>query len=177
MPVKIERVRFHATPPSRAFRLHPTERISVRRNSRSICKSWTRTAVCCVEVQGFTVRPTGHGAQRSRSTLYEYQWKLDTSVRRAGAAANSRHLPSPDALAPFLQQDRRGPAAAVQSAPVSERIPILVAGDRRRLHRARACVNWAGRHVVRGVADRAARRSIGYGAAIPAVAPVHAEGP
>ena len=59
---------------------------------------------CCVEVQGLTVHSIGHGAQRMRGALYEYQWKF-APRQAAGGGRNSRHLPSPDALAPVVQQE------------------------------------------------------------------------
>ena len=102
VPVKIERIRFHATPPIRAFaytrvvNFGPTE-------LKVDLQIMDEAGSCCVEVQGLTVHSIGHGAQRMRGALYEYQWKF-APRQAAGGGRNSRHLPSPDALAPVVQQ-------------------------------------------------------------------------
>ncbi|MGA7487759.1 MAG: SDR family NAD(P)-dependent oxidoreductase [Xanthobacteraceae bacterium] len=103
VPVKIDRIRFHATPPARALA-----------HTRVVALSATELKVdihildeaggSLVEVQGLTVRPVGSAAQRVRGTLYEYQWKFEPR-RPSRAGRDSRHVPAPQALAPAVRQE------------------------------------------------------------------------
>jgi acyl transferase domain-containing protein/NADPH:quinone reductase-like Zn-dependent oxidoreductase/ubiquinone/menaquinone biosynthesis C-methylase UbiE/acyl carrier protein len=103
VPVKIERVRFHATPPVRAF---AHTRVATRTSAelRVDIQILDESGSCVVEVEGLVVRPIGSGAQRRLSTLYEYQWKLDPRLA-AHQRRDSHHLPSLDALGPLIQQE------------------------------------------------------------------------
>jgi acyl transferase domain-containing protein/NADPH:quinone reductase-like Zn-dependent oxidoreductase/short-subunit dehydrogenase/acyl carrier protein len=101
VPVKIERVRFHSTPPICAFAYTRVVTLTPAELKVDI-QILDEAGGCSVEIQGLVVRTIGAGAQRTLGTLYEYQWKLDP--RSAGGHnRDSRHLPSPDALAPLLQ--------------------------------------------------------------------------
>jgi acyl transferase domain-containing protein/NADPH:quinone reductase-like Zn-dependent oxidoreductase/short-subunit dehydrogenase/acyl carrier protein len=103
VPVKIERVRFHATPPARALahtrvaHYGPTElKIDLR--------ILDEDGNCLVDVQGLIVRPVAYGAQRAGGTLYEYQWKLDP-LHAIRDGRDSGHVAAPAALAPVVQQE------------------------------------------------------------------------
>jgi acyl transferase domain-containing protein/NADPH:quinone reductase-like Zn-dependent oxidoreductase/acyl carrier protein len=103
VPMKIERVRFHATPPSRAFTHLRVVALSPAELKVDI-QILDEAGGCVVEVQGLVVRPVGSGAQRMLGSLYEYQWKLDP--RPTGRdGRDSRHLPSPDALASRVERE------------------------------------------------------------------------
>src|SRR5262245_16078719 len=103
VPVKIERVRFHAASPVRAF-AHTRVVMLTAGELKVDVQILDEAGSCLVEVQGLLVRKIGSGAQRTPGTLYEYQWKLDP---RPATRDNrdSRHLPSPEALAPLLQRE------------------------------------------------------------------------
>jgi NADPH:quinone reductase-like Zn-dependent oxidoreductase/short-subunit dehydrogenase/SAM-dependent methyltransferase/acyl carrier protein len=102
VPVKIERVRFHATPPVRALahtrvaHYGPTE-VKIDLNILD------EAGNCLVEVQGLIVRPVAYGAQRAGGTLYEYQWKLDP-LHSSRDGRDSGHVAAPAALAAVVQQ-------------------------------------------------------------------------
>ena len=170
VPVKIERVRFHATPPLRAF-AHTRARCVAPTEFKVDIEVLDEAGNCCVEVQGLIVRPIGHGAQRIRGRLYEYQWKL-APLRSSGQGAGRAPPPVAGRAGPCPAAGRRGPAPAVRSCPLSERIPIALAGDRGRLHRARIARARLDAGAKQRAGDREARRAIGHGAAIPPVAPV-----
>jgi acyl transferase domain-containing protein/acyl carrier protein/phospholipid N-methyltransferase len=103
VPVKIERVRFHAAPPIRAF-AHTRVVTHTPAELKVDIQIIDEAGSSVVEIQGLIVRPIGSGVQRTLGTLYEYQWKLDP--RPTGRHdRDSRHLPPPDALVPILQQE------------------------------------------------------------------------
>jgi acyl transferase domain-containing protein/NADPH:quinone reductase-like Zn-dependent oxidoreductase/short-subunit dehydrogenase/ubiquinone/menaquinone biosynthesis C-methylase UbiE/acyl carrier protein len=103
VPVKIERLRFHATPPTRAFAHTRVAQLGASELKIDI-EILDETGLSCVEVQGLVVRAIAYGAQRVRGGLYEYQWQLSLPPTRAGAR-NSNHLPPPDALAAVVEQE------------------------------------------------------------------------
>jgi acyl transferase domain-containing protein/acyl carrier protein len=103
LPVKIERVRFHASPSPRLFahtllkEFGPTE-------MKADIELLDEAGNILVEVQGLVCRPTGHRMQGVNSALYEYQWKLALRGATPGAR-HSYHLPAPEVLAPIMQQE------------------------------------------------------------------------
>ena len=92
--------------------------------------------VCLVEVRGLTARQAAHRPQAFGNALYEYQWKL--APREAARTGRySHHLPSPEELAPVVQEEGESLRQRFNRARFQKRIPIAVAGGRGRLHRAR----------------------------------------
>ncbi len=103
VPVKIERVRFHATPPIRSFTHTRLVSFGPTELKFDLCVL-DEAGNCVVDVQGLTVRSVGYGAQRARGSLYEYQWKLH-SRQAVRDGRDSRHLPSPEVLAAVVRQE------------------------------------------------------------------------
>jgi acyl transferase domain-containing protein/acyl carrier protein/phospholipid N-methyltransferase len=102
VPVKIERVRFHATPSTRLFaysRLKEFGLAEMKVDILILDEAGNRL----VDVQGLVCRPTAHRAQNVNSALYEYQWKLAPRLA-TGGARYSHHLPTPEVLAPIMQE-------------------------------------------------------------------------
>jgi acyl transferase domain-containing protein/acyl carrier protein len=103
LPVKIERFRFYSTPSADLFahvqlkEFDPTE-------LKADIELLDESGNLLVEMQGLVCRPTGHRAQGVNSTLYEYQWKLAPRPVSSGAR-KSKHLPTPEILAPVMQQE------------------------------------------------------------------------
>src|SRR5262249_56333859 len=90
VPVKIERLRFHATPPVRAFAHTRVAQLGAAELKIDI-EILDETGLACIEVQGLVVRAIAYGAQRVRGGLYEDQWQLTLPPAGAGAR-NSRRL-------------------------------------------------------------------------------------
>jgi acyl transferase domain-containing protein/NADPH:quinone reductase-like Zn-dependent oxidoreductase/short-subunit dehydrogenase/ubiquinone/menaquinone biosynthesis C-methylase UbiE/acyl carrier protein len=103
VPVKIERLRFHATPPARALAHTRVAQLGATELKIDI-EILDETGLACVEVQGLVVRAIAYGTQRVRAGLYEYQWQLSLPPARAGERG-SRHLPPLDALAAVVEQE------------------------------------------------------------------------
>ncbi len=102
VPVKIERIHFHATPSTRFFaysEMNEIGRTELKADIQVLDEAGNRL----VEIQGIVGQPSGHRVQRVQSTLYEYQWK--SSPRPAHGARDSHHLPSPEVLAPIMQEE------------------------------------------------------------------------
>src|SRR5208282_6058684 len=94
LPLKIERVRFYATPSSRLF-AHAQLREFGPSEIKADIELLDETGNLLVEVQGLVCRPAGHHEQGVRGALYEYQWKL--APRAAPLCArDSHHLPAPE---------------------------------------------------------------------------------
>ncbi|MGA7426127.1 MAG: SDR family NAD(P)-dependent oxidoreductase [Rhodoplanes sp.] len=103
VPVKIERVHFHATPPVNAF-AH-TRVVTLNASQLKVdIDILDESGLCLVEVQGLIVRPIRQAAQRVRSSLYEYQWLFDPR-RPVRAGRDSQHVSAPHVLVPVLQQE------------------------------------------------------------------------
>jgi acyl transferase domain-containing protein/NADPH:quinone reductase-like Zn-dependent oxidoreductase/NADP-dependent 3-hydroxy acid dehydrogenase YdfG/acyl carrier protein len=100
--VKIERVRFHASPGERLFASARVTRFGPTELTAEIALL-DETGKLLVELEGISCQPM---AQRRREpgALYEQQWKL---VPRLGLRAwrDSSHLPWPKQLAPALQHE------------------------------------------------------------------------
>ncbi len=103
VPVKVERIRFHATPATRMFahtrvtNFSPTElKVDLR--------VMDEAGGCLVEVQGLTARKAGYRARRLSNTLYEYQWK-PSPRETARAGRDSNQLPSPQMLSAVMQEE------------------------------------------------------------------------
>ncbi len=103
VPVKIERIRFHASPDTRMFahtrvtNLSPTE---LKVDLHVVDAAGDRL----VDVEGLTARQAGYRAQGLSNTLYEYQWK-PSPRETVRAGRDSGHLPSPEVLTGVLQQE------------------------------------------------------------------------
>ena len=104
VPVKIERVRFHAAPAAgRLFvcaRLKEFDATVLKASLELLDEDGNRL----LDVEGLVCRPTESRAQGSYGTYYEYQWKLSPRPGSKGAR-RSDHLPSPKVLAPLIQQE------------------------------------------------------------------------
>ena len=103
VPVKIDRLRFYATPPIRALAHTRVVHLGASELKFDI-EILDETGARCVNVQGLVVRAIADGSRRLRGSLYEYQWKL--SLAQAGPGGrDSRHLPSPEALATVVERE------------------------------------------------------------------------
>lgn len=103
VPVKIDRIRFHAPLATRVFAY--TRMTSFGPTELKVdLQVVDEAGKALVEVQGLTARQAGHRPQRLSSSLYEYQWRLDPreSIR---AGRDSHHLPSPEMLDPIMQAE------------------------------------------------------------------------
>ena len=103
VPVKIERVHFHATPPARVFAHTRVVTLNATQLKVDI-RILDEDGRCMVEVQGLGVHSVRQAGQRVRNFLYEYQWKFDPR-RKGDGGRDSHHIPSPHVLAPHLQQE------------------------------------------------------------------------
>jgi len=103
VPVKVGRVRFQASLPSRLFshvRLRECSRTQLNLDVQVVDPAGNPL----VDVRGLIFRAVGKFAHSVNSTAcYEYRW---TAAPRpaAGHARCSHHLPSPEGLAPFLNE-------------------------------------------------------------------------
>jgi amino acid adenylation domain-containing protein/thioester reductase-like protein len=103
VPVKIERLYFHGTPSTRLFaysrlkEFNPTE---LKADIQVVDDS----GQCLVDVQGIVCRPTGNRVRRANSTIYEYQWTLQ-SLRTTSAVRDSHHIASFEVLNPIMQAE------------------------------------------------------------------------
>ena len=92
VPVKIERVSFHAVSSGGLFayaRLKEFGLAHVKADVHMVDDTGNPVA----DVDCMILRPLGQRAQRMHGNLYEFQWKL--SPRATRGARDSRHLPSP----------------------------------------------------------------------------------
>ena len=101
VPVKIDRIRFHATPASRMFAYMRVTNFGTGELKVDL-QIVDESGGSLVEVRGLTARQTGHRGQRLDNNLYEYQWKLKPR-EAARSGRDSHHLPSPDVLNPVMQ--------------------------------------------------------------------------
>jgi acyl transferase domain-containing protein/acyl carrier protein len=101
LPVKIERLRFHASPATRLFahaRLRSFDPAELSVDINLFDEAGQRL----IEVEGLILRSVQRW-QRAQETDYEYQWQL--SPRPAGSGVrDARHLPSIATLAPLLRE-------------------------------------------------------------------------
>jgi amino acid adenylation domain-containing protein len=103
VPVKIERVRFYATPSARLFAHAQQKEVSATELKADI-QLLDESGNLFVDVQGFICRPAGHRARRRYGIHYEYQWKLKARPSPAGGR-DSHHILSPGVLAPIMQEE------------------------------------------------------------------------
>jgi acyl transferase domain-containing protein/ubiquinone/menaquinone biosynthesis C-methylase UbiE/acyl carrier protein len=103
LPVKIERVRFHASLPTRLFACAQLRTLGPRAFKVDI-QILDEAGNRLVEILGLVPRLAGQRTQTLKPALYEYQWKLSP---RPGTRAtrDSYHLPALEVLAPVLQQE------------------------------------------------------------------------
>ena len=104
VPVKVERVRFHASPSTRLFahaRLKDFGPIEAKADIAILDESGN----CLVEVIGFVCRPAGLATPSARGTIYEYQWKLQPRASAVGER-DSRHVATPQALSAVMEKER-----------------------------------------------------------------------
>ena len=107
-------------------------------------------------------------------SLYEYQWKLDP--RSTGSdGRDSRHLPSPNALAPLVEQEGEHLRQRFNRARYQDEFQSLSrAAVAAYIVKALRELGWTPQRCA-AHGDRQARRSTGRGAAISPVAPANAE--
>jgi hybrid polyketide synthase/nonribosomal peptide synthetase FtdB len=101
VPVKMNRIRFRASPSTRMFahtRVTKFGSTELKVDLQIVDESGNSF----VEVQGITVRQAGHRPQKLDSTLYEYRWKLDPR-KVTSAGRDSNHLPSPEVLGSVME--------------------------------------------------------------------------
>ena len=103
VPVKIERVRFHASASEPNFRLRPTDEIQSDGNQGDL-QILDEDGDRLVEVQGLTAgrRDTARKERAALSTSINGSRVLGPAT---AAARDSHHVPSPEALAPLLQEE------------------------------------------------------------------------
>ena len=102
VPVKIDRIRFHAPPPPRMFAYTRVTNFGAGELKVDL-QIVDESGGSLVEVRGLTARQTGYRGQRLNNTLYEYQWKLKAREAARGGR-DSHHLPSPEVLGPVMQE-------------------------------------------------------------------------
>jgi acyl transferase domain-containing protein/acyl carrier protein len=102
LPVKIERLQFHASPPLRIFAHVKLREIKAAEIAVDI-QVFDPAGDRLVDLQGLVCRSAGRPPQLANApVLYEYQWKLMPRLP-TGRIRCARHLPSPQMIAPFLQ--------------------------------------------------------------------------
>ena len=136
MPVKIERVRFHAAPARAAFSLTP----DVKEFDATVLKVTssfsTRTATASSRCSGLVCRPTGGRRQEATAPT---MISMEALSPRPGSGVRRRsdHLPSPEVLAPLIQQESEILQQRLDRARFQNEFHSLVARNRGGLHRAR----------------------------------------
>jgi acyl transferase domain-containing protein/acyl carrier protein/phospholipid N-methyltransferase len=100
VPVRIDRVRFYATPAAEFFAAVRVREFSEHGLTVDIDLVDTDGRVC-VAVNGLVCRPPDQRAAALQGLLYEYQWQLKHSARPT-AERRSDHLPGPADLSPVL---------------------------------------------------------------------------
>ncbi len=102
LPVRIDRVEYHAPPGARAFgyaRLRECDGTEIKGDLVLADEQGARL----VEVRGFTCRSIEIGKETSNQSVYQYQWRLKTrATERPAEARSAAHLPRPSELEPVL---------------------------------------------------------------------------
>jgi acyl transferase domain-containing protein/SAM-dependent methyltransferase/acyl carrier protein len=101
VPVRIERFRFHATPPNHFFSRAQVNRFDPSELNADI-QLLDSDGNCLVEIQGFVCRSIQLRAQPAQKNSYELEWEL--SLRRVPGARRLNHLPSPATMAPIIEE-------------------------------------------------------------------------
>ncbi|HEX8112782.1 MAG TPA: beta-ketoacyl synthase N-terminal-like domain-containing protein, partial [Kofleriaceae bacterium] len=102
LPVRIDRVEYHAPPGARTFGY---ARVRERNGAESTgdLVLTDEQGVRLVEVRGFTCRFMETGKETSNWPVYQYQWRLKTRVtKRPADVRSAAHLPRPSELEPVL---------------------------------------------------------------------------
>ena len=102
VPVKIERVRFHATAASDVFASAHLKEFNATILEADI-ELFDATGARLLDVQGLVCRPSEHRMAEGHGIFYEYQWKLKPPRARANGRL-SHHVSSPAMLAPIIHE-------------------------------------------------------------------------
>lgn len=102
LPVRIDRVEYHAPPGARAFGYARLR----ERNGNEIIGDLVladEQGARLVEVRGFTCRTSEIGKETSDRSIYQYQWRLKArATERPADVRSAAHLPRPSELEPVL---------------------------------------------------------------------------
>jgi acyl transferase domain-containing protein/acyl carrier protein/ubiquinone/menaquinone biosynthesis C-methylase UbiE len=123
LPVKIERIRFHAKATDRLY-VHSRLKEFSPTEIKVDIDLLDEAGAALTEVRGLIIRQTAQRAQRGYGTLFEFQWKLDP--RPQSGIRDSSHLPSPESLAAVMQAEGEALLRRLDRARFQNEFRLLV---------------------------------------------------
>jgi acyl transferase domain-containing protein/NADPH:quinone reductase-like Zn-dependent oxidoreductase/acyl carrier protein len=102
VPVRIERLSYHASPSLRIFSCVQLRELRASELKADI-QVLDENGNCLADVRGLVCRPTAHQAQRINRNLFEYLWKPSPHALRG--VRDSHHLPSMEELDPVMREE------------------------------------------------------------------------